>query len=80
MVVGEYSSPCLYNIMTDTGTTLRRNRRHLRKTREAPPQILLDFNNFSCDDDIPTLGTQLLIHQLSHKQLNSLRDALEVVK
>ena len=58
VVVGKHSSPRSYNIMTDTGTTLRRNRRHLRRTREAPPPALLDFDDFLCDDDTPPLGSE----------------------
>ena len=58
VVVGKHSSPRSYKIMTDTGTTLRRNRRHLRRTREAPPPALLDFDDFLCDDDTPPLGSE----------------------
>ena len=44
--------------MTDTGATLRRNKRHLKRTREAPPPALLDFDDFLCDDDTPPLGSE----------------------
>ena len=37
VVVDKLSNPRSYNIRTDTGTILRRNRRHLRITSEAPP-------------------------------------------
>ena len=57
VVVGEHFSPHPYNIMTDTGATLRGNRCHLRKVRETPPQAMLDFDDFSCDDDTSALGS-----------------------
>ena len=47
--------------MTDTGATLRRNRRHLRRTREAPPQAMLDFDDFLCDNDTSALGSEFLV-------------------
>ena len=37
MVVDKLSNPRSYNIRTDTGTILRRKRRHLRITSEVPP-------------------------------------------
>ena len=37
VVVDKLSNPCSYNIRTDTGNILRRKRRHLRITSEAPP-------------------------------------------
>ena len=53
MVVNKHSNPCSYNIRTNTGTTLRRNRPHLRKTSEMPPAAASVLDDFTYDDPSP---------------------------
>ena len=53
VVIGKHSTPRSYNIKTGNGNTLRRNRRHLRKTIEVPPPPAPDLDDFLCEDDHP---------------------------
>ena len=39
VVLDRHSAPRSYNIKTAEGTVLRRNRRHLKKTNEDPPNV-----------------------------------------
>ena len=48
-VISAHSSPRSYNIQTDTGTQLRRNRRDLIHTREDPPVCARHI-----DEDVPS--------------------------
>ena len=52
VVIGKHSTPRSYNIKTGNGNTLRRNRRHLRKTIEVPPPPPApDLDDFVCEDN-----------------------------
>ena len=55
-VIGKNPNPRSYDIRTETGTILRRNRRHLRKTREVPPVTAPILDDFS-DDDLGSPAT-----------------------
>ena len=50
VVINKHPNPRSYNIQTPQGTVLRRNRRHLRPTKEtfAPS----DDSDYYCDDDL----------------------------
>ena len=58
-VIGKNPNPRSYDIRTETGTILRRNRRHLRKTREDPPVTAPILDDFS-DDDLGSPATNEL--------------------
>ena len=55
VVIDRHSSPRSYNIRTAEGTTLRRNRRQLKKTSESPPTGTTAI----MDDDIVDVVTDL---------------------
>jgi len=56
-VVAAHPSPRSYNIETDNGIHLRRNRRDLIRTREDPPVC-----NRQIDDDPPTVAPSRIQH------------------
>ena len=57
VVIGKHSNPRSYDIRTDTGGTLRRNRRHLRKTCEPPPTAASVLDDF-LDDSAPLVNDE----------------------
>ena len=48
VIVSKHTAPRSYNIQTATGNIIRRNRRHLKRTVEAPPEL---YHSAYDDDD-----------------------------
>ena len=60
MVLNHYPAPRSYNIKTADGTLLRRNRRHLKKTNERPPNVTTDLeDSFTIEDSAPAVSDQM---------------------
>ena len=58
MVLNHYPASRSYNIKTADGTLLRRNRRHLKKTSERPPNVTTDLDDlFTIEDSAPAVST-----------------------
>ena len=48
VIVSKHTAPRSYNIQTASGNIIRRNRRHLKRTMEAPPEL---YHSVYDDDD-----------------------------
>ena len=60
VVLNHYPAPRSYNIKTADGTLLRRNRRHLKKTNEKPPNVTTDLDeSFTIEDSAPAVSNQM---------------------
>ena len=71
VIISEHSSPRSYNIQTSEGTILRRNRHHLRRTKETlvPCADYDDYYDDELDIDI-TSGTQQPNEPLQQTELS----------
>ena len=41
MIVQRHSTSCSYDLITTSGNIIRRNRRHLKRTREIRPEVIV---------------------------------------
>ena len=49
VIIQRHSTPRSYNLVTTSGRTIRRNRRHLKLTQDVTPEVTLPIY----DDDVP---------------------------
>ena len=60
VVLNRHPAPRSYNIRTAEGTTLRRNRRHLKKTNEDPPNVTTTIDDsFTTDDTASAVNNRM---------------------
>ena len=60
VVLSHHPAPRSYNIKTADGTLLRRNRRHLKKTNEDPPDVSTNLDDsFIIEDSAPAVNNQM---------------------
>ena len=60
VVLSHHPAPRSYNIKTADGTLLRRNRRHLKKTIENPPDVTTNLDDsFTIEDSAPAVNNQM---------------------
>ena len=66
VVIGKHSNSHPYNIRTDTGGTLRRNRHHLRKICGPPPTAASVLDDFLDDDSTPLVSDEPAVAPKKH--------------
>ena len=60
VVLSHHPAPRSYNIKTADETLLRRNRRHLKKTIENPPDVTTNLDDsFTIEDSAPAVNNQM---------------------
>ena len=60
VVLSHHPAPRSYNIKTADGTLLRRNRRHLKKTIQNPPDVTTNLDDsFTIEDSAPAVNNQM---------------------
>ena len=60
MVLNRHPAPRPYNIRTAEETTLRRNKRHLKKTNEDAPNVTTTIDDsFTTDDTASAVNNQM---------------------
>ena len=60
VILDRHSAPRSYNIKTAEGRVLRRNRRHLRKTSERPPNVTTTIDDPFTIEDSASAANQTL--------------------